>query len=172
MVKHGNQDWIEIDCKSPEEMYQLLNQHPRLRTAFDAAIKMITELSNIKEEMNVYMKKAGYLSLTNPSLIDTSKQEQILKDKKLSELRSMMHESLIKYGLLVPAGANEEETQQPLNLFGPGGKATVLQGSVSPRRIGMHMMPKQDYNQMMLDQQGFLGRLKYRFKEFYAKWMY
>jgi hypothetical protein len=172
VIKSANkaQEWLEVSCQSEQEMYQLLHMNPQLRIAFDRAIDMIPELKTIKDEMNGYMSKQGYMSKENPLVIDSKKQQQILEDKQLMQLRIAMHKSLVKYGFLVPADADDQE---PLNLFGPKGQqATVVHGSVPPRRSGMHTMLKSDYDRMVMEDKGILERIRYRFRTFFNKWMY
>jgi hypothetical protein len=172
VIKSANQahEWLEVSCQSEQDMYQLLHMNPQLRIAFDRAIDMIPELKTIKDEMNLYMSKQGYMSKENPLVIDQTKQQQIMQDTKLMHLRNLMHKSLTKHGFLVPADADDQE---PPNLFGPAGQqATVVYGSVPPRRSGMQTMLKLDYDRMLMEDKGVLERIRYRFRTFFNKWMY
>jgi hypothetical protein len=170
--KNPSFEWYEIECKSQQEIFQLLNTNEPLRQLFDSAISMVPELRAVKEEMNRYMQKQGYMSTVNPNIIDQRYTKEIMEDKKLEKMRTILHDLLAKYGFLVPAGG-DEQAKEPLNLFGPAGRlAAVLQSSVPPRRIGMQTILKSDYDEMVMEQKGIFGRFRYRFSVFYNKWFF
>lgn len=98
--------WIEIKGKSSKEILEILEQNPTLKIKLNNATNSIPEIKKQKEIIETFIKKHNLKGNENI--------------KEMIEMRTKMHNLLVKYGFIVL------KEEKEWGIFGPDGRPAQI----------------------------------------------